>query len=308
MKKTALLFVALSAAAMAQAQNQEWFFRAGLGYALPMAGQSLSAGDGLPYNGSLTNGTDYSIKNASFSAGTSLHVGLGYMFNRNIGVQVDAQVGVAAKTYTLDDNNVAVTYGSGSSAATIASDVQVTHQANTPVNIIPSLVMRLPSDPWTVYTRVGVVLPVSNDITREVTIRNRPGTGASTVQTESWKLSSTFSPGLTAALGVQYAINEHVSIWGEISGISMSMYIKQADLEQFTANGHSYSLSQLGGTQHYTYSQNAKLDSVYNNIQPAYTLPFSNVSFNVGVRYAIPRVKHVNTESEGPRLRKGSVI
>jgi hypothetical protein len=290
---------------MAQAQDKEWFFRAGLGYAIPMAGQSLSPESGFPYSGSIPSTIKYDMKDVSFSTGTSVHVGLGYMLNRNVGIQVEAQVGIAPTTYKLDAYSIPVQYGNGT---IITSDQHISHQADMPVNLMPSLLLQMPGDPWTIYTRAGLVLPLSSDITQEKTTVNSAGTGATTVHAETWKLSSSFGVGLTAALGVQYAINEKVSVWGEVSGISMSLYIKQKDLTRFEENGTSYNLSQISGTKNYTYSKNATVDTVNGSVQPAYSLPFSNVSFNVGVRYSIPRAKRVNTEAEGPKLRRGSVI
>src|SRR5580698_5410622 len=81
---------------------QGFYFRAGMGYAFPQAGQTLD-GTGAPYNGSVTSNTNnniYSIKNASFSSGMQGELGFGYMFNEYVGVQLDAMIGLSMRQYT----------------------------------------------------------------------------------------------------------------------------------------------------------------------------------------------------------------
>ena len=75
-------------------------------------------------------------------------------------------------------------------------------------------------------------------------------------------------------------MNKYMSIWGEVSMLSLSPYIKKADLTAVTSNGVSYNPSMVSGQTHITYAKSGTTDST-GVVQPAYAQPFSNFSFNV---------------------------
>jgi hypothetical protein len=92
--------------------DRAFIFRAGLGYDFAQAGQSMYDTP-IPYNGFPTgiNGSrqnssnvqTYSISGASFGSGIQGVLGFGYMFNNNIGVQLDGGLGLTSTKYTFND-------------------------------------------------------------------------------------------------------------------------------------------------------------------------------------------------------------
>src|SRR4051812_10614707 len=114
MKKVTLIICALSLLSVT-GRAQRFFFWAGLGYAIPQAGQTIDGG-GVPYNGTRSNSTylqSYNLKNASFSAGGQGSFGIGYLFTDHIGVQLNADMALLAKEYKYHDNNATVDLGNG---------------------------------------------------------------------------------------------------------------------------------------------------------------------------------------------------
>ncbi len=258
--------------------GQGFYFRGGLGYAFAQAGSSTD-GTGQPYNGTQNNTnslTTYNLKGASFSAGVQGNLGVGYLFSDHVGVQLDAGFGLSTKKYTYNANNVTVNG--------VLSNVSIVQQAKTPVVMMPSLVIQSGGDKINLYSRLGIALPLNTKITEDQIITNAPGTGATEVDDFTFKVKNYFSLGFSAAAGLQYKVNDKVSIWGEVSILSLSAYIKEADLTAVTANGQSVSLTQVSGNQTIKYSKTANVDSTYST-QPSYSQPFSNVGINVGISF-----------------------
>ena len=263
---------------------QGFYFRAGLGYAFAQAGQTMydspTPYNGFPtgYNGTRTNTANsetYSIKNASFSAGFQGGFGFGYMFTDNIGVQLDGGIGLSNKTYTFNDN--------GFASGGVVYNMSTSQEARTPLLLMPSLILQTNgSGNINAYTRFGIALPLNTKITQDQVISNAPGTGALTVDDFTWQLKSSFSIGFTAAAGIKYKINDRVSIWGEVSLLSMSLNAKEQDLTNWTENGQSISLSQYNNAQTIKYSKSATVDSTFSQL-PAYSLPFSNIGISFGI-------------------------
>jgi hypothetical protein len=300
MKKRLLSIVVLSSLAMT-ASAQGLYFRAGLGYAMPQAGQTITGSAyELPYRGSLSNEITYDLKGASFSAGLKGYLGLGYMISKNVGIQLDAHLGLSNSTLSFTANNVNLNYSNGTS---ILSNMTVEQRAVFPVNLVPSMVVTTACSQWDVYCRMGVALPVHSRIEKERTISNAPGTGVLTQTRETWEVRSSFSSGLAAAAGFQYNISPSLSIWGEVSVLSMSLYIKEAQLTDFSYNGQSIPLGQLSGTMTYNYNKNTTFDTANLSTQPAYSQPFSNVGFNVGIRTTLGSTRKRDIEEADNRRK-----
>lgn len=291
MKKTQILLVAVVASMVSSAAVAQGFYlRLGLGYAFPQAGQTMydtpTPYNGFPtgYNGTRTNTAAtqvYNIKGASFSAGMQGSIGAGYMFNNNVGVQLDGAIGLGTKKYTFNDDNVSLNVGNNN---TIAVNISTTQQAKTPFILLPSLVLQSGGDKVNVYSRFGLAVPLASKVTQDQVITNLPNTGAMTVDDFTWTIKNSFSLGFSAAAGVKYNINDRMSIWAELSILSMTVNAKEQDLKSWTENGQSVPLSNYSNAQKITFSKTATLDSNYSQF-PTYSQPFSNIGINVGVTF-----------------------
>jgi len=252
----------------------QFYFRAGAGYAFPQAGQSID-GTSTPYSGTrsgTTYSTAFSVKNASLSSGVQGAIGCGYMFSDHIGVELSAVVGLANTKYTFTDNNV--NYGGYQSTENNIV------QANDPIIVSPSLVLQTGgSSPWNAYTRWGLALPLNSRIAYEQVYYI-----ASQAVTDDYifGVKSSFSLGVTAAAGLQYTINDRMTVWGELSVLSMSLYIKEMDLQSVSENGQGVSLASVGGPHTVKYSKNATVDTNYTQL-PTYSQPFSNIGLSFGI-------------------------
>ena len=269
----------LALSAVAYTASAQFYINAGLGYAIPQAGQTID-GTTQPYNGSVANTTytsTYNIKAASFCAGTQGVLGLGYMFSDHVGVQMDALIGIATKKYTFSEDSVRI--------GGIEKDVSTIQKAKNPVFLAPSLVLQTGGNVLNIYARFGVAIPLNTKITQDQIQTDLPGQGAREDLDFTIQVKNSFSLGFTGAAGVKYKISDKVCIWGEISMLSMSVYIKEADVTAFTYNGVSQSVSYVS-PQSVKYSKNVVTDT-NGNTAPTYSQPFSNVGIHVGISFSI---------------------
>ena len=296
MKKISLVLAFSVAAYSASAQLYLSF---GLGYAFAQAGQTMYDTP-IPYNGFPTgisgsrnnpssSSYTYNIKSASFSSGVQSAISMGYMFSENVGIQMDAAIGLSNTKYTFNDDNANL----GTAAAPLAGTISTVQHAKTPVLLMPALVLQTGGDKINLYTHFGVALPLNTKIIQEQVISNNAGTGAIEVDDFKWQIKSSFSLGFTAAAGVKYKITDRVSIWGELSLLSMSLKAKEQDLQSLTQNGQSIALSSYPYPTTIKYSKTATVDSSLSSF-PTYAQPFSNVGLKVGITIDLTEKKYAH--------------
>lgn len=290
MKK--IVSLGLSLMLIGNAAYSQFYMRAGAGYAFPQAGQTMD-GTGQPYTGTVNNTTytqAYSLKGTSFSAGVQGMIGFGYFLSDHVGVQLDGNLGLSSKQYTLNDNNIAV--------GGLLNNISVVQRAKTPILLIPSVVLQTGGNVWNLYSRFGIALPLKTTINEDQIYDNLPSATASnphTIDDLNFQIKSSFSLGFTAALGVQYKVNDVFSVWGEVSLLSMSLYVKEADLKGWTENGSTVPLSYYGGPTTVSYGKNATVDTNYTTA-PTYSQPFSNVGINVGISIRLSEKRSQNQD------------
>ena len=278
MKKIACLLLALLAiTAITYAQGL--YYRVGLGYAIPNAGQ-LNDGNGYPYNGTIGNANSslqtYKINNASFSSGVQSSIAAGYMFNKNAGFDLAIGSVLAAKKYTFTAGNVSV--------GGISSDFSQVQQVKAPMFLIPSAVLQTEAGNMDFYLRVGVVLPLRTRFTQDQIITNLPGTGALTTNDFTFEIKNNFALGFAAAAGLKYKMNGRTSLWGELGFMSLSVTAKQGNLVAATQNGQQIDLDYVSGAKVVNYSKSVVVDSTGTQL-PTFSIPFSNVGIHIGLSY-----------------------
>jgi hypothetical protein len=211
------------------------------------------------------------------------------MVNEHVGIQLDAGIGLSTKKYTIEVDNVAI--------QGVPYNISIIQRAKTPVMMIPSLVLQSGGDKMNLYARMGVALPLKTTITVDQLQINAPGTGARTVDDFTFTVKNSFSLGFAGAVGVKYKLNDKTSLWAEVNMLSMSVYIKEADLTGFSENGQSIPLSYVTSPHVVKYTKSGIVDSTRETL-PAYSQPFSNVGISIGVSFSIAKdARHHSTGS-----------
>ena len=282
------------------ASDKYFYIKSGVGYAFPFANNISNV---TMYNSnsnyyyspfSATYSTHVSFKGhpVSFSAGINGTVGAGYMLGGHVGVELDAQAGIAERRYTAD-------YVSDASAVTRSGYYNISsikRYARLPVLLMPCVVLQTGGEKINVYSRLGVVLPLRSKMNEE-DYEDYGTTTQGDVITHNYTYSTNFTLGYTSALGVKYPISKGVYLWGEVNMLSFEPYVKKQTetsntrngVEQPVASPLTYSRSGSYIAYYYisttgTITTNGSTGSIYYNApQPTYTLPFSSAGLWLGV-------------------------
>jgi hypothetical protein len=229
------------------------------------------------YN-TVTGVTTTDLNKISYGSGFGITVGGGYMFTPHLGVDLNMNIGVAAKNYKYAYKEV------GPGGASTLDDVYTSYFA-TPVLVTPSIVVCTGSnDPFNVYARAGIVFPVSG---RLVTRTEFTTASSATVISGEYKFG--MSKGLMGTIGVQRTINSYFSLFGELSGMSLTRYAKSSEITAYTINGEdqlpfltTYQRRSQYGSSH-TVTPPAGINSPA-QLSP-FSLPYSRWTAQLGARF-----------------------
>ena len=278
---------------LASIQAQELYFKTGLGYGIPQAGQTID-GSGNLYSGSVStvdttagysssgsNPTGYSsasykMNKVSFSAGLQAIIGVGIMLNKNIGIELNAVAIVAGKkiAYTTDATLNAPGYDKRN----------VSQQSKLPVFVCPALVLQT-GDKLKLYARGGLALPVNNKILIDAHIESRESLPNAPVNhvTINQEIKTRFAIGFAGAMGVKYKFNKMLSVWGEAGLLSISLYTKKATLTKYDVNGQDKLVYMPDEYKTTNFALDNSFVGTGNNTSPAYAIPYSNFNITAGI-------------------------
>ncbi len=278
------------------AEAQGFYLRGGLGYAVPQAGQTLD-GTGTPYDGSMLNNiadstSTYSISKISFSQGVHLTLAGGYMFNEHIGVDLAAAIGLSMSQFIANQDSVR----SGGDLY----NVQYVQKAISPLVLMPSLVLQSGGEKLNIYVRAGLAIPIKSKLQSDQIVTSLPTLGAGQTEDYSYTVKNSFSLGTTAAIGARYKFSDQVGIYFEASMLSMSLFVKEADLNSVSVDGQGNYISQIPVNERNIYYSNKFTSSIGDYYhQPVYSQPFSNIMFTVGMHFQLGDQKF-STVKHGP--------
>ncbi len=273
----ALLLIVFSA-------DAQLYIRGGLGYSLPAQGETQAGSEFI--NGSSKTIAAYYVltstgsssttatqfKQASYSAGVQGYFGIGYKLNGNIAVELDENSGIANRIFSFDNYSVSQNNGHGT-----IYDVLSSRKAANFTVLVPSVVFKTNFAKLGIYGRFGVAVPVYARVTYTATA-TEDGTLYGSV---CYEQKNKFNVGTSSAIGASYLIGRNLNLWCEVSALTLSLQIKEADLNSYTLpHGHV-------PADKIVYSTSCDLTYQYTTegALPAYEQPFSNVAMAMGVSY-----------------------
>lgn len=287
MRRTAFTIVLLCLVQVLQAQMTGAYMKLGTGYAFGLGAQTAD-NSGIPYSGNLSYlkynypmVSSYDMTKVSFSAGVQVYICGGYMFNEHIGAELNLQLMPAPSSYDVYLYN---TYNP------VGSDVVNGHfirQMSMPFLASPMLVYSTGGKmPFSYYAKGGLVLPVYTKMTVDQQYYN-PITGADEEVKEETKMK--FGVGFSGAMGIRYNFSPQLSFWTECYIMALSLYPSETTVTEHTVNGDPAASNRapLVGSV-IKYNTTAAYSS---NSLPEYALPFSHISFNLGVMYYLNKEK-----------------
>lgn len=255
------------------------YVRVGVGYAFPHAGNTVStlydpfAAD-FNLNGNITQGagyTTYDLEKVSIGSGLKAMVAGGYWFNKNIGIELGVNIGVAPKKF--ESVISALSFGNS----------EVINYAKTPIYIMPALMLRAEVSKIYIYNRLGIAVNVAGKGITESTV-----TAGSSIQVANMEYTFRTGIGFQGALGVQIPVADKVSIFAEANGLFINQYLKEAELVERTDNGadvlSKYPTAAKQFEFELDYNQTLSAIRPYEPTKaPSMAVPFSNIGLSAGI-------------------------
>ena len=276
LKTIAIIVTVMGISQSLSAQNFYLKARGGYGWGVSKDGYYVDLGQGKV----TADGYQEQIY-TSIGAGIPVGISAGYYLNDNIGAEVDFTY-LYGNTVTVADYNV---------PNVIMQNIDVyTRQ----YRVAPTIIMSTGhSKKFSAYTKVGFVLPVGGyslvnaDVTQYVT---NPADGSLVpVQVNlEQKMYGKFSLGFKGVLGLEYKLNEKLSVFTEIEGVYLNIKRKKSEVTKYEVNG-SDALSTYPGAITVNYKDKIQVDQsgnpVNSNEALSTTSPYSKQGINLGFTY-----------------------
>lgn len=260
------------------AQNLYFGVQTGYGFA-------TNAGQANLFNIEDRSGNStYEATKGGYGDGVNVAAKVGFHLNKNISFELGANY-LSGRTLTHE-------YGySYSNGGTQVTESNIYSYNSRMLQLSPQLVFNAQNESkLTPYAKVGIAFGLLTNIKNKTEVTNTGGF-AGTIKTEYEQTTEGNIPiGLNAALGANYALNEKMSLYTELCLLNMSYAPKMTTMTSYVVNDDDV-FDNLSTSQKETiYLDMVEID--YNTQQDLEKpqeglkvfIPFSNVSFNIGLR------------------------
>lgn len=244
----------------------------GIGYGFSSPTDLLGTKTEIDNAGNTTESNIY----GSFGAGLNSSINVGYMFGEHFGVDLGINYFLGSKVISSETN-------------TPVGFSKVTSHSNQ-LRLIPSFVMST-GGKLSLYTRAGFIFP-----TIGVTISELRGDFMGSTTEQDFETKGAFTVGYHGAFGGKYNVNDHISLFAEISGAYLRIKSKTRTQTKSTSNGVdildmmttyqkeiNYTDELNGNSNNYSINPNASGDSAREEL--ATKSNYNGAFLNVGVKY-----------------------
>jgi len=253
MKKLILSIAAIVCAASSQAQL---YGTLGIGVNAPAAPVVIG------YNSTTT---DAEVIKGSYGKGLSPVLGVGYMVNKHVGIELGASLFLGAK-YKMKYNNPNST------------DEYEMHAVG--VRILPAIVLKSGEADSKVrlYGRAGLILSPGTRFTS-----NKTYVSGNNKDEKTTIIKSKPGLGYTGAMGLSFKLNKMASIWIEANGSALSSWLKSAEITDYSENG----IDKLSDITNKKWKYEDKLPDTNNVDELSTSLPLSSIGLAIGVSFTL---------------------
>lgn len=206
----------------------------------------------------------------SLGKGGNVGVNLGYMVSENMGMELGFNYLLGSKYQTTQRN-------------TSGTDIVNQTLYGNMFQLSPTAVFRTGSfHNIRHYAKVGLLVGLGSKVTYE---ENQVVNGDQYFAKQ--ELTGGVPLGLTGALGMEYAVNSRVSIFGEVKGNSLTYRPEDGKYVTLTENGADYSQYLTTSQKEIVFTDNINTEDNANNPSqyPKISIPFSSIGLNVGMRF-----------------------
>lgn len=250
--------------------TQRLYFDINSGYSLGMNKDNLSFENYQIVEGSLGKGLNYSAS-------------IGYMFKKNIGIEIAGSYlsGAINEEQTENSDVISTTLANGTIVSYVYNTYFSARINSTMYSLKPSIILASGFEKIDPYVKLGVI------IGKPVIEINQESRYSDTIIRKEI-LYGDIAFGLTAAVGTDFNINKTISLFAEINMINLSYSPAKGKLLEYYINGED--MLPITPTH---YKRTEYLDSytdygTWINDEPRQTLKqkelFNSVGLNIGVK------------------------
>lgn len=305
--KALIFFTLISTSYFAQAQDhtpidnsQQFYVRVSAGYSFESGKTEFNNADpngltGIMQSTDVTVGADGSVNvkslNGTVGAGVKANITVGYMFNPYIGAEL----------------GMSYFHGDKTLIGRLRSP-QVVSEENTYLrgfDVAPGIFISPNFKTINPYARMGVIIPIAGELNIETRAKQANGGGSGTdimVEAKS-EVKARFSVGYFGAVGVNYPVNDNLSIFAEVEIKNLSIKSKSAEITEYATTAITNGESQLVPGQQladlpvyekqfefsddYTQSSTTAPDQNAPRQIPTQYVNASGTGINVGIRFSL---------------------
>lgn len=305
--KALIFFTLICTSYFAQAQDyitidnsQQFYVRVSAGYSFESGKTEFNNADpngltGIMQSTDVTVGADGSVNvkslNGTVGAGVKANLTIGYMFNPYIGAEL----------------GVSYFHGDKTLIGRLRSP-QVASEENTYLrgfDVAPGIFLTPNFKTINPYARMGVIIPIAGELNIKTRAKQANGGGSGTdimVEAKS-EVKARFSVGYFGAVGVNYPINDNLSIFAEVEIKNLSIKSKSAEITEYATTAITNGESQLVPRQQladlpvyekqfefsddYTQSSTTTPDQNAPRQIPTQFVNASGTGINVGIRFSL---------------------
>jgi hypothetical protein len=222
----------------------------------------------------------YSYDRVGLSFGKGINLGgtVGYLFSKNLGIELGLSYLMGGKTTGTN---------------TYLDHINADTYSATMVRLNPSVVVSAGFDKVNPYAKLGVIVGAGS-FTHNY---NETYTNGNAYITD-YKWNGGLAVGFTSALGANFKLNNNLSLFGEFNLISLSYAPKKMVITMASDNGKdalegmSTRDKETDFVNSYSKDKNSPVDNTKPNQGIRVSYPFGSFGFNVGVR--INLTKYMN--------------
>ncbi|MDP1726967.1 MAG: outer membrane beta-barrel protein [Bacteroidota bacterium] len=222
------------------------------------------------------------VLNVGLGKGINMGGCLGYMFNKNVGIELG--VGYLLGSRIMVDASTDV-----SSSGSI--DKSTTEWQCRSLRIIPAFKVCGGSDKINPYLKFGLIMGMMNSA---MEYNNSETTSGSTINrsVREVKYTGTTSFGILGCAGVNYKLNSKIMLFAECNLLAQSFTLAKSVITKDETNGKDNLASMTTNQKETIYSKEVTFDSnaTVDKGSPkkglAFSLPFSSLGINVGIQIA----------------------
>jgi len=270
MKKFVLSIATMLTVSGAMAQGP--YLTLGAGYAGGTSSELIGT------NSNQTSLTSYTEDGIYGTYGSGIPIGLsfGYMFTENLG-------------FELGFNYFMGNMVTSSTSKSFVGDDVTTSSKGYQIRVLPQLVVSTSSDnALNLYSKFGLVLPVSGKTTFKTEGMTFNGVGTSSLLVEGNSTGS-FSMGFTGSFGTTFNLSDNLSIFGELQLINLRIKNATQTITKYEVAGNDILplMDEEDVSTEYvtTLNQDSNNDSNKPNKVIGSSTNYNSLGINVGIKY-----------------------